>query len=153
MFTSGSAQRQGLRSAQYGLSGKNIISTIQGAPHGERVRQNDAVRTTKRKRHALIGAEDASGLVIQGTHDLGHEDSTQIDDAKQDFPISFSGLGVPKFTMPIRVPTIDGNLHVNGSVYASNIGDQQTGTSSIGGWYEQLYDWDFWDTGTLCQSG
>jgi len=96
-------------------------------PPGERLHHELSSVTRKRKSHTTIGHQDATGLVIQGTHELDSHDPKDPDGAtpplsgdslrNPDFPISYTGRGTLKFESPIRVNAIDGDVHINGDVY------------------------------------
>lgn len=127
MFVTGRAQRHGQRAASQSSRAQNARAL--GVPEAFQLTE---VRkpATKRKRHATIGDDYASGLVIQGSNEpewkLG-ENPDDVDPAmaglslrNPDFPISYSGLGTLKFASPVRIPTIDGDLHVSGKITQSD---------------------------------
>lgn len=103
MFVSGTAQQRTLRSTR---SGSTVLQK-----QFTRVDTNPAKR---RRTIASIGDPEASGLVIQGSHELDDNE-----DNLKDFNIQFSGAGVPRFSMPIRIPGIDGNVSIEGDVNVS----------------------------------
>lgn len=118
MFISGPAQKQGFASTTIG-SGKNVISTLQGTVGGSALEANVQSRSTKRKRHTIIGDTESSGLLIQGTYEVGFDKESGIDSELHDFPISYSGVGLLKFVSPVRIPSVDGDLAVTGDVAIS----------------------------------
>ena len=112
MFISGPAQRRGVRSTRVGISQQNAQSSVSGLPAGDNLNQVERATTTRK--YSSIGDPESSGLIIQGTH-YSHVNEGQSPPRHPDFPISFSGHGIPKFTTPIRLGAIDSNLNVNGN--------------------------------------
>ena len=80
----------------------------------------NSTKGTKRRRTATIGGTDVSSLLIQGRHTRGAQDP-DVPDYEQIFPISFSGIGLPMFTTPIKITSVVGDLRVTGNIYAENI--------------------------------
>lgn len=120
MFVSGPAQRRGKFRAKEGTDARNMISTLQNIPAGLRINKVDSTNGTKRRRTAKIGGPEVSGLTIQGRHSRGAQDP-DVPDYEQCFPISFSGMGLPKFATPIKISSVVGDLRVTGDVYANNV--------------------------------
>jgi hypothetical protein len=128
-FTTGTAQRRGLRSATQGISFAHLKQT--SFPQIDQIRQLGKNRSTKKRRKtASIGDDSATGLAIHGTHDFDPMEGDDPDGAtppvsgntlaNPDFPISYTGRGTMKFVSPIRITTVDGPLNVNGEVYSSS---------------------------------
>lgn len=129
-FVTGTAQRRGKRSAtvftshSHGTQVPHSSSNLLLQPGGQ------FRATSKRRKTASIGDDYATGLVIHGSHDFHTMEGTDPnsatppisgqDLANPDFPISYTGRGTMKFVAPVRIPTIDGSIHVNGQVYSSN---------------------------------
>ena len=130
-FVTSTAQRRGKRSASVHNAHHHGGSQIPH-PSSDLLHQPPGQfrATTKRRKTVSIGNERATGLVIQGSHEIHTMEGTDPDSAtppisgatlqNPDFPISYSGRGTMKFVSPVRIPTIDGALHVNGQVYSSN---------------------------------
>jgi hypothetical protein len=139
MFISGSAQKRVLQGTREGYSTKNVIGSTTGIPKSEQFKQRGGNRPVKRRKHCIIGDQNSSGLIIQGSHTLENslginpEGTTPATNSKSlrhpDFPISFSCLGIPKFISPIRIEAIDGPLRVSGDLSVG--GNILGGTSGV----------------------
>ena len=125
MLTTGRAQRTGNKSASHGTKSSNTL-----ARHSANLTLNaSGTRASKRQRFASIGDSDSSGLIINGTHEAHERLGTNPDDAtppisgrslrSPDYPISFSGLGTPKFTSNIRLAGIDGSTSISENLIVS----------------------------------
>ena len=129
-FVTGKAQRRGSRSSTQGTSFGHGRATPY--PSSDILRQpaGPTRAPIKRRRTVSIGADNATGLVIQGTHEIDEMEGTDPDNAtppisgytlsNPDFPISYTGRGTLKFVSPVRIATIDGPLNVNGEVYSNS---------------------------------
>lgn len=127
MFVSGLAQRRGSVSATVGTSNKNVISTLQNVPHGERMIGTEYLRPSKRAKCAVVGDHSSSGLVIKGRLSPGVDQSSNIEDYEHSFPVSFACMGTPEIVTPIKIPAIKGDVSILGNITAYNIQDGQGG--------------------------
>lgn len=104
------------------------ISAARSLPKDVQFRNYVGRTDHKRLRIAQIGGPDTKGLVIFGSTATDNTQAENPDGANPatsgesfinpDFPISFSGRGTMAFKSPIRVPSILGDVNVQGKVYA-----------------------------------
>lgn len=118
MFTTGIAQRRGLVGETVGISKQNARSTLSGMPRVTQMK--DENQSAKRYKMAVVGDTNSKGLTIQGKFQPDDTMNSETDDYHQDFPIQYSGLGCMKFVSPVRIPVIDGDVTVNGTVTSLN---------------------------------
>jgi hypothetical protein len=139
----GPAQRRGTRSTQSGTSTQQAQGIGGINPKEVDLETTAPVRAIKkRKVHSIIGSTNSSGLLIQGSYEhalesaSNPEGTTPASDSKSfrspDFPISYSGLGIPKFVSPIRIASVDENLSISNNLSVNNNVDIG-GILSVGG--------------------
>jgi len=129
-FTTSGPQRRGYTSATVGISRNHVRQTSYPASDILRQPPGPTRAHVKRRRIASIGDDEATGLLIHGSHQFDPMEGRDPDTAtpplssntlaNPDFPISYSGRGTMKFVSPIRITSIDGPLHVNGEIYSSS---------------------------------
>ena len=143
MFMSGPAQRRGARSTQSGTSTQQAQGIGGINPKEVDLETTAPVRAIKkRKVHSIIGSTNSSGLLIQGSYEHALESADNPEGANPpadsksfrspDFPISYSGLGVPKFVSPIRIASVDESLSISNNLSVNNNVDIG-GSLSVGG--------------------
>tara|TARA_R110002096_G_scaffold45640_2_gene122403 strand:- start:1801 stop:2637 length:837 start_codon:yes stop_codon:yes gene_type:complete len=140
-FVSNAGTRRGKRSC-YGLVAQNVDSKPKSA-FASRINTSiitaDSVQPGQQS--AIIGSPNATGLTIQGSNRISRLGATNPDDRtiplgtsgeasngfrednlyRPDFPIKLNARGLLSFPDPIKIPTIEGNLHVSGTITAGTI--------------------------------
>lgn len=143
MFVNNAATRRGKRAATVGRLSQ-VITSNNPIPKDEFLRLSNQYRSAKRKRKVIsIGDTDAAGLVIQGPYEYEITEGTDPDSAtppgsgitleNPDFPVSYAGRGTLKFTTPIRISSVDGDLPITGQLRAPS-GTYLQGSSEILSW-------------------
>ena len=140
-FVTNAGTRRGKRS-RYGTTTQNTQSSV--ASHTDstintHLHKADTIRP--KLRHAVIGNEQSNGLTIQGTHEFSRTGASNPDDRtiplgtsgersdgaredhlnRPDFPVRLNARGLLTFPDPIKIPVIEGNMHVKGTLSATSI--------------------------------
>ena len=140
-FVSNAGTRRGKRSC-YGLAARNVDTKSKSA-FASRIDTSiitvDSVKPVQQS--AVIGNANATGLTIQGSNQVSRLGATNPDDRtiplgtsgeasngfrednlyRPDFPIKLNARGLLSFPDPIKIPTIEGNVHVSGTLTAGLI--------------------------------
>lgn len=126
-FVTHSASRQGRRYLQ---GSRKPGGELNPKPflQGDTKYAENATHKKRRLGPANIGSSDSNGLVIHGRHHLQPDEPENLAEEDVEYNISYNGLGTLRFAQPVKIPTIIGDINVQGKIYVNGV---ELGTAPV----------------------